>query len=153
MAKIRLEDAGSGKRLKTLEGHKDRVSQLVFSPDGTLLVSASYFDDPLHLWDVTTGKLITTLTQNPKFWGFVKFTKNGETLACQTRDNDIELWDVATKTLRTTIGEKLESPIPFSSTIHALAFSSDSRRIVSGNYKGEIRIWDVNTGDELFSFS
>ncbi len=149
--KIRLEDAGSGKRLKTLEGHTDRVSQLVFSSDGTLLVSTSYFNDPLLLWDVTTGKLITTLTQNPKFWGFVSFSKNGETLACQTLDNDIELWDVATKTLRTTIGEKLESPISFSSTIHALAFSPDSKRIAGANRKGEIRIWDVNTGDELFS--
>ncbi|MYF99780.1 sigma-70 family RNA polymerase sigma factor [Candidatus Poribacteria bacterium] len=150
--KIRLEDANSGKTLNTLQGHRDRISQLVFSPDGNLLVSSAYFKDPLHLWDVTTGKLLKTLTKNPRFWGFLKFSNNGKTLACQTRDNDIELWDVATKTLRITIGEKFKSPIPYESEIHAIAFSSDSKRIAVANYKGEIQIWDVNTGDELFSF-
>ncbi|MCY4403072.1 MAG: sigma-70 family RNA polymerase sigma factor [Candidatus Poribacteria bacterium] len=150
--KIGLEDVSNGKRLKTLRGHKDSISQLVFSPDGTLLVSAAYFKDPINLWDVTTGKLLKTLTKNPRFWGFVKFSNNGKTLACQTRDNDIELWDVATKTLRTTIGEKFESPIPHGSKIHALAFSSDSKRIAGANYKGEIQIWDVDTGNELSSF-
>ena len=150
--KIRLEDANSGKILNTLHGHTDRVTQLTFSPDGTLLVSSAHFQDPLHLWDVTTGKLLKTLTKNPRFWGFLKFSNNGKTLACQTLENSIEIWDVATQTLRATIGEKLESPIPHGSNIHAVAFSSDSKRIAVANYKGEIEIWDVNTGAELFSF-
>ncbi len=150
--KIRLEDANSGKTLKTLQSHKDSISQLEFSPDGTLLVSAAYFKDPIHLWDVTTGKLLKTLTKNPRFWGFVKFSNNGKTLACQTLEGSIEIWDVATKTLRTTIGEQFESLTPHGSIIHAVAFSSDSKRIAGANYKGEIKIWDVNTGDELFSF-
>ena len=37
--KIRLKDATTGKLQKTLQGPKDRVSQLVFSPDGTLLAA------------------------------------------------------------------------------------------------------------------
>ena len=150
--KIRLEDANSGKTLNTLQGHTDRISQLEFSHDGTLLVSSAHFKDPLHLWDVTTGKLLKTLTKNPRFWGFLKFSNNGKTLACQTLENSIEIWDVETKTLRTTIDEQFESPIPHGSIIHAVAFSSDSKRIAVANYKGEIKIWDVNTGNELFSF-
>ena len=144
--KIRLEDASNGEHLKTLKGHKDRVTQLAFSPDGTLLVTNTS-NAPLRLWDVSTGKSLKTLTQKPRFWGILTFSKDGKTLACQTRDGEIELWDVASKTLRTTFGAKLDSKI------HQLAFSSDSKRVVGANRNGEIRVWDVNTGDELFSFT
>ena len=144
--KIRLEDAITGRHLKTLQGHKDHVSQLVFSPDGTLLV-ANTPNAPLRLWDVNTGESLKTLTQNTRFRGILTFSKDGKTLACQTRDGEIELWDVASKTLRTTLGAKLDSKI------HQLAFSSDSKRVVGANRNGEIRVWDVNTGDELLSFT
>ena len=144
--KIRLEDASNGEHLKTLQGHKDHVNQLAFSPDGTLLV-ANTSNAPLRLWDVSTGKSLKTLTQNPRFRGIFTFSKDGKTLACQTWDGEIELWDVASKTLRTTLGAKLDSKI------HQLAFSSDSKRVVGANRNGEIRVWDVNTGDELLSFT
>ena len=153
--KIRLEDASNGEHLKTLQGHKDHVNQLAFSPDGTLLV-ANTPNAPLRLWDVSTGKSLKTLTQNTKFRGILTFSKDGKTLACQTREGEIELWDVASKTLRTTLGTKLDSKIyqlAFSSEIHQLAFSPDSKRVVGANRKGEIRVWDVNTGDKLFSFT
>lgn len=136
----------TGRHLKTLEDHKDRISQLVFSPDGTLLASADYSNDPLRLWDVTTGNLLKTLTQNPSLRGILTFSKDGKTLACQTRGGEIELWHVATKTLRTTLSGKIDS------AIQELAFSPDSK-MVAGTYRnGEIQVWDINTGEELFSF-
>ena len=150
--KIRLEDASNGEHLKTLQGHKDHVSQLAFSPDGTLLV-ANTPNAPLRLWDVNTGESLKILTQNPRFRGILTFSKNGETLACQTRDGEIELWDVASKTLRITLDAKLDFKNQYDSAIHVLAFSPDSKRVVGANRKGEIRVWDVNTGDKLFSFT
>ena len=150
--KIRLEDASNGEHLKTLQGHKDHVSQLVFSPDGTLLV-ANTPNAPLRLWDVNTGESLKTLTQNTRFRGILTFSKDGKTLACQTRDYEIELWDVASKTLRITLDAKLDFKNQYDSAIHVLAFSPDSKRVVGANRKGEIRVWDVNTGDKLFSFT
>ncbi len=145
--KIRLEDAITGRHLKTLQGHKDSVSQLAFSPDGKLLASVAFGNDrPLRLWDVTTGNLLKTLTHNANYWGILTFSNDGKTLACETWDGDIELWDVATKTLRTTLGENLEFNIP------VLAFSQDSKRVAGVTRDSKIRIWDVNTGNELFSF-
>ena len=144
--KIRLKDATTGKLQKTLQGPKDRVSQLVFSPDGTLFV-ANYADAPISLWDVTTGRSLKTLTQNAKMWGILRFSKDGKTLACQSQSGKIELWDVATKTLRTTLGEDSRTPI------HTLVFSPDAKTVVTANPSGKIRIWDTNTGAELSVFS
>ena len=141
---IRLEDPSNGKTLKTLCGHTvrdDRVFLLAFSPDGTLLVSNTV-EKPLSLWDVTSGKLLKTLTQAPKLAGILQFSNDGKTLACQSSSGYIELWDVDTQTLRTTFDE-----------VHALAFSSDSKIVTGANKKGEIKVWDSETGDEISSFS
>lgn len=75
------------------------------------------------------------------------FSKDGKTLACQTRGGEIELWHVATKTLRTTLSGKIDG------AIQELAFSPDSKTVAGVYWNGEIQVWDVNTGEELFSFS
>ncbi len=140
--RIRLEDITTGRHLNTFQGHKGSVNQLMFSPDGALLASVG-FNGPIHLWDVTVGKLLTTLTQNPIYYhGILAFSQDGKTLACRTGEGEIELWDVVSKTLRTTLRD-----------IYPLAFSPDSKRVAGVNQDGKIHIWDVNSGEMLFLFS
>ncbi len=144
--KIQLKDAMTGRHLKTLQDHKDPIIQLVFSPDGTLLVS--YY--PLCLWDVTTGKLLKTLTKTRQNTSYslidLTFSNDSKIFAYQM-GRDIKLWDVATNTHRTTLSGKTDG------AIQEFAFSADSNRVVGTYRNGKIRIWDVNTGDELFSYN
>ena len=145
--KIWLKDATTGKHLKTFQGPKGYINQLVFSPDGTTL-AVNTNNAPIRLWDVNSGKSINGLTQKAKMFGILTFSKDAKTLACQRQSGEVELWDVATKTLRVTLGAGLAPPI------HALAFSpNDSQKVVGVNPDGEIRVWDTNTGDELSVFS
>ena len=51
--KIKLWDA-KGVLKTTLEGHKDWVSSIAFSPDGKQLVSGS-FDRSVKVWMTATG--------------------------------------------------------------------------------------------------
>ena len=143
----------TGRHLKTLQGHKERISELIFSPDGTLLVSADYDNVPPRLWDVTTGELLKTLTNDLDIHRHIlNFSKDGKTLACSATSGKagsrkIELWDVATKTLRTTLlTTKLDSKIG------RLVFSPDSKTVAGVIQNDKIQICDVNTGEELSSF-
>ena len=54
---IRLWDVATGKQIRTLTGHKRRVSSLAFFPDGKKLASSSV-DKTVRLWDVASGKEI-----------------------------------------------------------------------------------------------
>ena len=48
---VRLWSAGTGTLLRSLEGHTNGVSKLLFSPDSQYLVSASY-DGTIRLWGI-----------------------------------------------------------------------------------------------------
>ena len=142
--KIRLEDATTGRHLRNLQGPKEPVRQLVFSPDGTRL-AAQTADGTIRLWEVTTGRVLKDLTQSSWVWGLLMFSKDGKTLACQGKAADIELWDVETQTLRITLGGA-DTPISM------LAFSPDAKTVAGANLNGEIRVWDANTGDAVSVF-
>jgi len=56
---IKEWDAGTGECVKTLAGHKDRVTSAVYSPDGKKILSASD-DGTIKEWDAGTGQCLKT---------------------------------------------------------------------------------------------
>jgi WD40 repeat protein len=67
----------------------DWINSLAFSPDGRFLASAGD-DDVLHLWDVATGALVTTV---PGAFGPVAFSPDGTRLATSGGDSTAVIWD------------------------------------------------------------
>jgi WD40 repeat protein len=73
----------------TLTGHTDRVWWVAFSPDGTLLATASN-DRTARLWDVTTARERATLTEGATW---AEFSPDG-TLLATVSSRTVRLWAI-----------------------------------------------------------
>ena len=156
--------------------HRDWFPTLAFSPDGTKLVSLGVDGTPIfgagtsfgqpvapyranhfiRLTDVKTGRELATLHYT---MGAEKltFSPDGKTVAFRG-PGEIRLWNTET-------GDEVAIPladlsagirnIPWRNIpwVWALAFSPDSRWLVSGTSNGEIQMWDVATGEALVAFA
>lgn len=88
------------------EGHTDTVTEVIFSPDGNLLVSGSK-DKTIRIWDVKTGVEINQLEGHSNSITDLAFSPSGNYLASGSSDGTVRLWDV--ETFRSDLGH---SPSP-----------------------------------------
>ena len=151
--------------------HRDWFVTLAFSPDGTKLVSlgvdgtpifgaGTSFRHPLapyranhfiRLTDVKTGRELANLHYTT---GAEKltFSPDGKTVAFRGL-GEIRLWNTETGNEVAIPLADLSAGIRNIPWVWSLAFSPDSKRLVSGTSKGEIQMWDVATGEPQVAFA
>ena len=77
-----------------LQGHKDWVNHVAFSPEGTRLASANS-DGTIILWDVEQHTMLGALLQgHENSVNHVAFSPDGKRLASASADGTVMLWDV-----------------------------------------------------------
>ena len=141
-ARYAMLTAGALPGLRVLAGDTGAVYSVAFSPDRTVLASASA-DRTIRLWNVATGRQIgKPLAGGDGAIESVAFSRSGATLASGGDDGTVRLWDVAT---RTEIGAPL---IGGTQTVNSVAFSRNGTMLASGDKDGTIRVWDLATGTE-----
>ncbi|WP_414622747.1 WD40 repeat domain-containing protein, partial [Calothrix sp. CCY 0018] len=69
------------------------VNSVAFSPDGKTLASGSW-DKTIKLWNISSGKIISTLDGHQSYVNSVAFSPDGKTLASGSADKTIKLWSL-----------------------------------------------------------
>jgi WD40 repeat protein len=135
---IHLWDTATGKERLALSGHKDRVHEINFSPNGKLLASCG--TDGIRLWNVESGKELYHLLGNGETHTLA-FSPAGQSLVSTGSDGMIRFWNAATgkETHRWQSGQ---------TRIDIVAFSPDGRLIATRDDR-IIQIWDAQTGKQL----
>ena len=70
---------------------------VAISPDGRTLATGSE-DGAVKLWDLSTGKLWTTLSAHTAAVNAAVFAPDGKTLATGSKDTTVRLWSIERRT-------------------------------------------------------
>jgi WD40 repeat protein len=131
---VRLLDSESKRLVRALVSHTAPVNALAWTADGQLLASGA--DDKVAVWEAETGKLLRTLPVA----AFRLAWKPGSRTLALVRGDTIELWSADNrKLLRTLSGH--------TNWVHALAWASDGKTLISGCTDSTVRRWQVETNE------
>ncbi len=130
------------------QGHSDMVLDVMFTPDGTRLLSVSR-DKTIRMWDVETGDLLKTIRgqigHGPEGMLYAgDLSPDGKILAAGGFLDRFGGEDVGNiRLLNLETGEQIGRLKGHENIVTALAFSSDGNRLASGSGDHTIRIWKL----------
>lgn len=123
------------KERNRLEGHLSGVNMVSFSPDKSLIASASN-DMNINIWDAH-GNLQKTLSEreigHEGIVNSVIFSPDSQIIVSASTDKTIKLWTRTGKLIKTLYGHKAE--------VNSVSFSADGRTIVSASNDKSIKFW------------
>ena len=127
------EPNGGGKPVRDLVEGPDAVFAVAFSPDSKL-VAAAGADRAIRLWEVESGKLVTTIEDHADWVLDLAFSPDGTRLASASRDKTSKVFDLARKEALVTFPGHPEP-------VYGVAFAPDGKTIATCGGDAKVRLW------------
>ncbi|MFC5180435.1 WD40 repeat domain-containing serine/threonine protein kinase [Actinomadura harenae] len=142
---VRIWDAASGRKLRTLTGSGHAgVTDVAFSPDGHTVAATTdgfYRKAPgssVLMYDPATGRRTGTLSGHTNSVQALAFLPDNRTLVSGGNEGIVRIWDYPAGRTTATIAVG-------GGVIHSLAVTPDGRTLVVGNTDRTVRLFDLAT--------
>ncbi len=134
---VKVWEVKSGENITILE-HQQKATEIVFSPDGTRVATAS--GNKINMWCTETWKAVKTLDSVEI--ESIAFSPDGTRLAIggTTENPMIQICSVDT-------GQHIAELTGHTSRVQSVAFSPDGKLLASGGFDNAIFLWGVETGN------
>uniref|UniRef100_A0A6C0J8Z1 Uncharacterized protein n=1 Tax=viral metagenome TaxID=1070528 RepID=A0A6C0J8Z1_9ZZZZ len=136
---ISIYDGTNFKHLKTLRPHPYNVNNVIFSSDGSHILSTSSHinEGYVVIWNVETGKIVNKFTFHTREIMTISCSSDGSTCASGSRDKTLKIWKIET-------GQVLWN-FNHPRTVMASTFSHNGKIVCSGDTNGNINLYNIDT--------
>lgn len=148
---VRVWDVATGRELRHFAPPPEKNwAAADLSADGKMMAgSIDSADGHIDFWDIDSGK--KTSSDGQGYYALIRLSPDGKRLAAFESAHAplraVELWDVASP-------RKLRSWKPHGrQQVLSLAFSADSRNLLTNGGDGKVRLWDMENGQQLQEFT
>jgi WD40 repeat protein len=158
---LRALDIATGRERSTEEGHRAKVCQVAFSPDGKAIASLDK-DQVFRVWDVSGGRLPPAAGLD----GVCRFgfSTDGKTLAAVRADASVRVWEatsgrtvvefrVGPPTLRRTWEENAgrgKGDLDLNDRPRCcVVFGAGCKMLAVAGAEGDVGVWETSTGRQL----
>jgi len=131
----------TGRRLATLKGHRDSISQVAFSPVDKNLVLTASFDRTARLWDVRKATCVATFFHDGAIRS-AEFSPTGDRIVTASLDCTAKVWDLRGRVLFRSLHE---------APVHHATFATHGHFILTASGDGTVRLFNLQ-GHECLRF-
>lgn len=135
----RICSMDSGERLLGVRGHRRTVFSALFSPDGSMLLTASD-DGTTQIRDPQTGRCMSTIMAHEGIVFVARFAPYSPEFVTAGADGVVCLWDIETS-------ECVQEFRGHTGSVHCAAFSPSGLLLLTTSRDRTLRLWEKETGD------
>ncbi|KAG2353418.1 WD40-repeat-containing domain protein [Suillus spraguei] len=142
---IQVWSTNNAKLLFDINAHGDWIRNIVWTPDGRQLISASD-DKKIKFWDSSNGKQIgQPCTDHTFYVSSLAISSDGFFIASASFDCTVRLWNKKSH-------EKIGQALKHTTCVSSVVISPNGELLVSGDYDGNVHLWSIkNTISAEFS--
>jgi WD40 repeat protein len=131
---VEMRVATANRQVAGVKTRPVALAPVAYSPDGKL-IAGGYYEQPVSIWDATTGKIVASLPGGSYLSG-LSWNHDGTRLAISFARKPVEIWDVTSRELL------LGLAAPPGLIWQFLAFSHNGLWLAAGAGDGTVKLWN-----------